>query len=74
MSEHRDRGPFSTHDLATLTLFLLVLLNPEVSLDVRPTPSIPALTSRAGVPVLCVSDTASSPRVVLELQVSVWFQ
>ena len=48
VSEQRDRGPFSTDDLATLTLFLLVLLNPAASRDVRPTPSVPALTSRAG--------------------------
>ena len=29
-------------------MFLLVLLNPAASRDVRPTPGIPALTSRAG--------------------------
>ena len=34
--------------MASLTLFLLVLLNPAVSWDVRPTPGVPALTSRAG--------------------------
>ena len=48
ISEQRDRGPFSTDVLATLTLFLLVLLNPAASRDVRPTPGVPALTSRAG--------------------------
>ena len=48
MSEQRDRGPFSTDVLATLILLLSVLLNSAVSLDVRPTPSVPALTSRAG--------------------------
>ena len=44
----RDCGQFSTDVLATLILLLLVLLNSAVSLDVRPTPSVPALTSRAG--------------------------
>ena len=48
VSEQRDRGPFSTDVLATLTLFLLVPLNPAASRNVRPTPGIPALTSRAG--------------------------
>ena len=49
LSQNRgDRGPFSTDDLVTLTLFLLVLLNPEVSQDVRPTAGVPALTSSAG--------------------------
>ena len=31
VSEQRECGPFSTDDLATLTLFLLVLLNPAAS-------------------------------------------
>ena len=48
LSEQRDHGPF-TDVLATFTLFLLVLLNPVVSRDVRPTPGVPAFTSRAGV-------------------------
>ena len=48
VSEQRDCGPFSTDVLATLTLLLLVLLYPAASRDVRPTPGIPALTSRAG--------------------------
>ena len=47
VSEQRNRRPFSTDVLATLTLFLLVQLNPAVSRDVRPTPGFPALTSRA---------------------------
>ena len=47
VSEQRDRGPFSTDVLATLTLFLLVLLNPAALQVVRPTPVIPALTSWA---------------------------
>ena len=49
VTEQRDCGPFSTNVLATLTLLLLVLLNPAESWDVRPTPGVPALTSRAGV-------------------------
>ena len=48
VAEQRDCGPFSTDVLATLTLLLLVLLNPAASRDVRPTPGVPALTSRAG--------------------------
>ena len=49
LSQNRgDRGPFSTDVLATLTLLLLVLLNPAASRDVRHTPGIPALTSSAG--------------------------
>ena len=48
VSEQRDRGSFSTDVLATLTLFLLVLLNPAASQAVRPTPGVRALTSRAG--------------------------
>ena len=48
VTERRDCGPFSTDVLATLTLFLLVLLNPAASRAVRPTPGVPALTSRAG--------------------------
>ena len=54
VSEQRDRGPFSTDDLATLTLCLLVLLSPAVSQDVRPTPGVPALTSRSGASLSCV--------------------
>ena len=48
LSQNRDHGSFSADFLATLTLFLLVLLSPSVSRDVRHTPSVPALTSRAG--------------------------
>ena len=48
VSEQRDRGPFSTDVLATLTLFLLVPLNPAAARVVNPTPGIPAVTSRAG--------------------------
>ena len=48
VTEQRDCGPFSTDVLATLTLFLLVLLNPAASRAVRHTPGVPALTSRAG--------------------------
>ena len=48
LSQNRgDCGLFSFDDLATLTLFLLVLLNPAASWDVCPTPGIPAFTSRA---------------------------
>ena len=49
VSEQRDHGPFSTDVLATLTLFLLVLLNLASSRDVCPTPGVPALTSRSSV-------------------------
>ena len=49
VTEQRDCGLFSTDVLATLTLFLLVLLNPAASQNVRPTPGVPALTSRASV-------------------------
>ena len=48
VSEQRDCGPFSTDVLATLTLFLLVLLNPAVSREVCPTLGVPALSSRMG--------------------------
>ena len=48
VSEQRDRRPFSTAVLVTLTLFLLVLLNPAASWAVCPTPGVPTLTSRAG--------------------------
>ena len=44
VTEQRDCGPFSTDVLATLTLLLLVLLNPAASRDVHPTPSVPALS------------------------------
>ena len=47
VSEQRDCGPFSTDVLATLTLFLFVLLDPAASRAVRPTPGVPALTSWA---------------------------
>ena len=57
VSEQRDRGPFSSVVLATLTLFLLVLLNPAASQAVRPTSSIPALTSRAGMSLSFVFPT-----------------
>ena len=49
VSDQRDCDLFSIDVLATLTLFLLVLLNPAASGAVRPTPSVPALTSRASV-------------------------
>ena len=61
--------------LATLTLFLLVLLNPTTSRDMRPTAGIPALTSRAGTSlsfVFLTPPAASLPRV-LRSSVSVWF-
>ena len=64
VSEQRDRGLFSTYVLATLTLFLVVLLNPAASGDVRPTPSVPALTSRAGASLSfesLISPAASHP-------------
>ena len=48
VTEQRDCRLLSTDVLATLTLFLLVMLNPAASRDVRPTPGIPALTSSAG--------------------------
>ena len=48
VSEERDHGPFSNDVLASLTLFLSVLLNPAESWDVRPTPGVSAFTSRAG--------------------------
>ena len=54
VSEQRDRGPFATDVLASLTLFLLVLLNPVASRDVHPTPSVPDLTSRAGASLFFV--------------------
>ena len=76
VSEQRDHGPFSTDDLGTLTLFLLVLLNPAVSQDVRPTPGILALTSRGNASlsfVLLTSPAASRPHTLPELPVSVWF-
>ena len=76
VSEQRDCGPFSTDVLATLTLLLLVLLNPAASRDVRPTPGIPDLTSRAGASlsfVFLTPPTASHPvRAPPELLVSVW--
>ena len=63
VSEQRDRGPFSTDVLATLTLFLLVLLNPAVSRAVRPTPSVPALTFRDGASLSFVLPTPpATPR------------
>ena len=46
LSQTEGLHPFSTDVLATLTLFLLVLLNPVSSRAVRPTPGVPALTSR----------------------------
>ena len=62
LSQNRGNcGPFSTDDLAILTLFLLVLLNPAASRDVRPTPSVLALTSRAGVSLSFVFLTPSAP-------------
>ena len=77
VTEWRDCGPFSTDVLATLTLLLLVLLNSAASQDVRPTPGIPALTSRAGASLSFVFLTlpaANCPCVLPELPVSVWFQ
>ena len=66
LSQNRgDCGLFSTDDLATLTLFLLVLFNPAVSQDVHPTPGVPALTSRAGTSlsfVFLMPPAASHPR------------
>ena len=76
-SEQRDRGLFSTDVLATLTLFLLVLLNPAASQNVRPTPGVPALTSGAGASLSFVFLTlpaASHPSVLPELPFSVWIQ
>ena len=57
VTEQRDCGPFSTDVPATLTLFLLVLLNPAASRAVRPTPGDPALTSRAGASLSFVLPT-----------------
>ena len=89
VSEQRDRGPFSTDVLATLSLFLLVLLNPAASRDVRPTPGVPALTSRAGASlsfVFLTPPAASRPACsgapglslvpvsALELRFSVWWR
>ena len=77
VSEQRDRGPFSTDVLATLTVLLLVLLNSAASRDVRPTPGVPALTSRASASlsfVFLTRPAASCPRVLPELLVSVWTQ
>ena len=76
VTERRDCGPFSTDVLATLTLFLLVLLNPAASRAVRPTPGVPALTSRAGASlsfVFLTPPAASRPGHAPELPVSVWF-
>ena len=54
VTEQRDRGPFSTDVLATLTLFLLVLLNPAASWDVCPTPaSQPSLPGPVCLYPLC---------------------
>ena len=77
VSEQRDHGPFPTDVLATLTLFLLVLLNPAASWDVCLTPGIPALTSRAGASlsfVFLTPPAASCPHALPELPVSVWIQ
>ena len=74
-TERRDCGPFSTDVLATLTLLLLVLLNPAASRDMRPTPGVPALTFRAGVSLSFMSLTppAASWPHALQSSVSVWF-
>ena len=75
VSEQRDRGPFSTDVLATLTLFLLVLLNPAAPRAVRPTPGVPALTSRAGASLSFVFPTppaASRPVHAPELPSSLF--
>ena len=75
VSEQRNRGLFSTDLLATLTLFLLVLLNPAACRAVHPTPAVPALTSMAGASLSFVFLTPSAaPRALLELPVSVWIQ
>ena len=47
VSEQRDSSPVSTDVLATLTLLLLLLLNPAAYWNVHPTPGVPVLTSRA---------------------------
>ena len=47
LSQNRSRRLLSTDVMTTLTLFLVVLLNSAASQDVRPTPGIPDLTSRA---------------------------
>ena len=75
LSEQRDHGRFFTDVLATLTLFLLVLLNPAACRAVHPTPAVPALTSMAGASLSFVFLTPSAaPRALLELPVSVWIQ
>ena len=61
------RSPFSTDVLGTLTQFLLVLLNPAASRDVRPTRGIPALTSWADASlsfVFLIPPVASGPRTL----------
>ena len=69
---------FCTGVLATLTLFLLVLLNPAASRAVHPTPRRPSPHFQGRcVSVLCVSNPASrqslaAPRGLPELPVSVW--
>ena len=70
----RDRRPFSTDVLASLTLFLLVLLKPAVSRDVRPTPGIPAGVSLSFVFLTPPAAAASCPHAFPELPVLVWFQ
>ena len=75
VSELRDRSSLSTDVLATLTLFLLVLLNPAASRAVRPTPGIPGLTSRASVSLSFVFPTlpaASRPARAPELPSSLF--
>ena len=54
VTEQRDRRPFSTDVLATLTLLLLVLLNPASSRDVCPTPFFqPSLPGQEHLCLLC---------------------
>ena len=75
VTERRDCDPFATDVLATLTLFLLVLLNPAGSRALCPTPSVPALTSRAGASLSFVFlMPPAAPRTLPELPVSVWIQ
>ena len=75
VTEWRDCGLFSTDVLATLTLFLLVLLNPAAIQAVHPTPGVPALTSRACASlsfVFLTPPAASHPARVPELRSSLF--
>ena len=75
LSEQRVADCLHWGLLATLTLLLLVLLNPAASRDMRPTPGVPALTFRAGVSLSFMSLTppAASWPHALQSSVSVWF-